>query len=293
MIKPTPALATRAHAQRLPRWALLMLCAAYVLPGIFGRDPWKSADSTAFGYMLSMAEGRSPWMAPLVGGLPPESALLPHWLGAAAIALFSPLLDPALASRLPYALMLALTLVLTWYTTFALARTEAARPIALAFGGEAATVDYARAVADGALLALIASLGLLQLGHETTPELAQLFAVSLFLWSLALAPYRRLRSRLAVVVALPMLAVSGAPSIGLAVGLIGFVVCLRSTYPQARRFAPWIAVACALALTFALALDTLAWRVHIDADAERVAQLLRLLAWFLWPVWPLVLCLAT
>ena len=45
------------------------------------------------------------------------------------------------------------------------------QPVAFAFGGEASPLDYARAIADAALLALIASLGLLQLGHETTPEL--------------------------------------------------------------------------------------------------------------------------
>ena len=29
--------------QRLPRWALVLLCTAYVLPGVFGRDPWRNA----------------------------------------------------------------------------------------------------------------------------------------------------------------------------------------------------------------------------------------------------------
>ena len=88
-------------------------------------------------------------------------------------------IDPALAARLPFAALLVLTLVLTWYATYHLARTDAAQPLAFAFGGEASPVEYARAIADGALLALIASLGLLQLGHETTPELAQLAAVAL------------------------------------------------------------------------------------------------------------------
>ncbi len=76
---------------------------------------------------------------------------------------------------MPFALLLVSTLALVWYTTFHLARTDAAQPVAFAFGGEAEPVDYARAIADGALLALMATLGLLQLGHETTPELAQLF----------------------------------------------------------------------------------------------------------------------
>ena len=30
-----------------PRLALLLFCAAYVLPGLFGRDPWRNADLTA------------------------------------------------------------------------------------------------------------------------------------------------------------------------------------------------------------------------------------------------------
>jgi hypothetical protein len=72
--------------------------------------------------------------------------------------------------------LLALTLLLTWAATYHLALTDAAQPLPFAFGGEADPVDYARAVADGAVLAFIATLGLLQLGHETTPELAQLAA---------------------------------------------------------------------------------------------------------------------
>ena len=178
---PTPALVTQRAARRLPRLALLLLCAAYVLPGVFGRDPWRNADITAFGYMLSLAEGRSSWLAPALGGVPADSALLPHWLGAAFVYALSPWVEPALAARVPFAVLLALVLALTWYTTFLLARTEAAQPVAFAFGGEAETVDYARAIADAAVLALIACLGLLQLGHETTPEMAQLFAVRLFL----------------------------------------------------------------------------------------------------------------
>ena len=141
---------------------------------MFGRDPWKSADITAFGAMLGIAQGRTSWLAPSVGGLPVDAAVLPYWLGAAFIALLQPVTGPAFAARIPFALLLCVVLVLTWYASFHLARTEAAQPLPLAFGGEANVVDYARAIADGALLALIACLGLLQLGHETTPEMVQL-----------------------------------------------------------------------------------------------------------------------
>lgn len=288
-VTPNPALVTQQAVQRLPRLLLLLFCAAYVLPGLFGRDPWRSADQSSFGYMLAMAEGRTSWAAPTIGGLPLDTALLPHWLGAGSIALLSPLIEAPLAARVPFGILLALVLVLTWYAAFQLARTEAAQPLPFAFGGEADTVDYARAMADGALLALIATLGLLQLGHETTPELVQLFAAALALWSLAAAPFRRYRARVAAFVALPLLAASGAPTIAVLFGIAGTVIAARSTYPQGRAYAPWIAVATVSAAALASWLRTWAWRVGFEANSEQLLQLGRLLLWFLWPAWLLAL----
>jgi len=288
-VTPNPALVTQQAVQRLPRVLLLLFCAAYVLPGLFGRDPWRNADQAAFGYMLAMAEGRTSWAAPTVGGLPPETALLPHWLGAGGIAMLSPLIDAPLAARVPFGILLALVLVLTWYAAFQLARTEAAQPLPFAFGGEADAVGYARAMADGALLALIATLGLLQLGHETTPELVQLFAAALALWSLAAAPFRRYRARLVVFVALPLLAASGAPMMAVLFGIAGTVIAARSTYPQGRAYAPWIAAATVTAAMLAWWLRTWAWRVGFQANAEQALQLGRLFLWFLWPAWLLAL----
>jgi len=288
-VKPSPALVTQRAVQRLPRPILLLLCAAYVLPGLFGRDPWRHADQTAFGYMLAIAEGRTGWLAPAMGGLPPENAVLPHWLGAASIWLLSPLVDAPMAARVPFGLLLAGVLALTWYTMFHLARTEAAQPVAFAFGGEASPVDYARAMADGALLALIASLGLLQLGHETTPELAQLFAAALVLWACAAAPYRGWRARIAMLVGLPLLAASGAPTMAVLYGIAAGVITLRSNYVGGRSFAPWAALATALAAVLALALGTWGWRISVEPSAAQGLQLLRLWLWFLWPVWLLAL----
>ena len=289
MNSPNPALVTQRAAQRLPRLALLLFCAAYVLPGLIGRDPWKSADITAFGYMVNIAQDRTSWLAPTVGGLPADTALLPYWLGAAFIKLLGPMVDPAFAARLPFALLLVLVLVLTWYATYHLARTDAAQPLPFAFGGEASPVDYARAIADGALLALIASLGLLQLGHETTPELVQLSSVALLLFALAISPYRRWQSRVAVLVALPALAASGAPSMGLALGLVGSVVCMRSSYAPVRRFAPWVLAGTLAGAAVALGLGAWGWRLSGYGSAGKFAALLRLLLWFTWPAWPLAM----
>jgi hypothetical protein len=273
----------------MPRLALLLLCAAYVLPGMFARDPWRNADIIAFGYMLSLAEGRSSWLAPSLGGVPAVAALLPHWLGAAFVYLLSPWVDPDLAARLPFGLLLALVLSLTWYSAFQLARTEAAQPVAFAFGGEADPVDYARAIADAAVLALIASLGLLQLGHETTPEMAQLFGVSLFLWSMAAAPYRVWRARLAAMGALVLVAGSGAPFVALAMGLGGCVVCAYSAYPQVRRLVPWVGLGLLAASLLAWGLGAWTWRVTKRIDLDDLLQIGRLWVWFMWPAWLLAM----
>ncbi len=289
MNTPNPALVTERAAKRLPRIALLLLCAAYLLPGLFGRDPWKAADITAFGYMVNIAQGHTGWLSPMVGGLPADAALLPYWLGASVIKLLTPWLSPELAARIPFTVLLGLTLLLTWYSTYHLARTEAAQPVPFAFGGEASPVDYARAIADGALLAVIAALGLLQLGHETTPELVQLASVSLLLYSLAASPFRVWQSRIAALLALPALAASGAPSIALLLSIAGALTCIRSSYAPSRQFWPWLVMSGTLAALVATKLNAWGWRVDSYTQLSDVFSLFRLFLWFLWPVWPLAM----
>lgn len=287
MNSPNPALVTQRAAQRLPRPALLLFCAAYVLPGLFGRDPWKGADISAFGYMLNIARGTTPWLSPTVGGLPADAALLPYWLGASFIKLLGPWVEPALAARIPFALLLVSVLVLVWYATFHLARTDAAQPLPFAFGGEAHPVDYARAIADGGVLALIATLGLLTLGHETTPELAQLAGIALFLYALAASPFRSTEARVAVLVSLPAMAASGAPSIALGLAVSGTLICRNSSYPQVRAFAPWVFGAGGLAVAVATTLGAWGWRLGVYNSAVQFWGVMRLIGWFTWPALPL------
>ncbi len=285
---PKPALVTQRGARRLPRWTLLLLCAVYVLPGLVGREPWRGVEFTAYGQMAALAEGRSNWWAPTLGGVPGDTALLSHWLGAAFIKMGAGWMGPVLSARLPFALLLALTLVLVWYTTFHLARTEAAQPLPLAFGGEADPVDYARAIADGAVLALMAALGLLLPGHETTPELVQLVATGLWLYGLAAAPYRSWQSRMAVVTALPLLAGSGAPSMAIAMGAGALLVCGLSRLAPVRALVPWLAAACAAAALVAMGLG--AWKLRAVAlSGTDLTPIARQWLWFMWPLWPMAL----
>ena len=286
----SPALVTQKAVQRLPRWALLLFCAAYVLPGLFGRDPWKNEDIASFGQMWSLALGQASWLHPNVGGvLPTSGGVLPYWLGGAFIKVLSPWVDPALAARLPFAVLLTLILALTWYTTYHLARTKAAQPLPLAFGGEAEPADYARAVADGGVLALIATLGLLQLGHETTPELLQLTGSTLFLYGLAMAETRAVKARWAALLSLPVMAASGSPAVALMLGAAGSVICLLSRQAELRQYLRWVLVSMVLAMALASGLSALglsgwSWRLSWP---DTPGEVLRLLVWFTWPTLPL------
>lgn len=293
---PSPAIVAQHAVRRLPRLALWLFCLAYVLPGFIGRDPWKREDITSFGFMSALAElfsgHTSSWLKPLLmGQTDPGAALLPYWLGAWAIQWAPAWIPPDAAVRIPFAALLILTMAATWYGVYALARSPSAQPVAFAFGGEAKPLDYARAVADGGLLALIACLGLARLAHETSPALAQLgFTASLFFGLANLATYRR--AALGVVaISLPSLALSGAPATALLLGAGGALV-MAFQYRSAMRVRMLdvglillMCLACAL-LTYKLNLWR--WRLHSQGLYD-IQQMARLFVWFLWPAWPLAL----
>lgn len=278
----------------LPRWALMLLCIAYVVPGFVGRAPWKSADITAFGYMAELAQGRTAWLNPLLGGMAPETeGLLPYWLGALAIQWAPSWLSPEMAVRFPFAALLALTLMATWYGVYYLARSPGAQPVAFAFGGEATPLDYARAIADGALLALIACLGLAQLSHEVTSYLVQLSCTSFLFFAFAALPYHAGKALGAMLVGAFGLTLAGAPALTVLLGASGVLLALRLPDKDERQCKSW-AVATALVIVAAAALawqlDLWRWRiVSTEGGGKEWASLARLLVWFGWPAWPLAL----
>lgn len=297
MNQPSPALVAQSAVRPIPRWALWLLCILYVVPGFVGRDPWKKADVQAFGYMLELArdvtEPLSHWLKPSLLGQPePQLALLPTWLGALAVQM-APAGWEAQAARLPFMLMLALTLLATWHAVYALARSDAAQPVAFAFGGEARPVDYARTLADGALLALLACLGLAQLSHEITPALSQLCFTALLFFGLASLPRRRLWSGAATTAGMLGLTLSGAPVLALMLGTGGMLLkAMAPADPAGRRLnmleVGLLALLALLTLTLAGTLDLWRWRLVPHAMPD-LYGLGRLLVWFTWPAGPLAL----
>ena len=317
---PTPAIVAQSAVRRLPRAGLVLLCLAYLLPGFVGRDPWRSADITAFGYMLGMAQGGTSWLTPVLAGYPGQpDALLPYWLGALAIQWGSPVIPADAAARIPFVLLLALALAATWQAVYGLARTRQAQPVMFAFGGEAQPADYARAIADGGLLALIACLGLAMLAHETTPALAQL-AFSALAFSAVVDFLRgKARGSASLLVALGGLSLSGAPAIAVLLGLGSSVIVgihvgrdgnagisagdaapatdlqtggagPHEALSRGRRRILLVLLCTAIAALLATLLDLWRWRIQpLPTDPQQFKGLARLFLWFGWPATPLAL----
>lgn len=291
-----PAIVAQSAVRRLPRWIIWALCLAYVLPGFMGRTPWKADDMEAFGFMFNLAQSfgsdHVAWLKPtLLGQTDSGAALLPYWLGAWAIQLAPKGLPIDTAAQLPFIALLGLTLAATWYAVYALARTPAAQPVSFAFGGEAKPADYARAIADGGLLALLACLGLARLSHEATPALAQLSFSALLFFALANLARKRMASLFCAALAIMGLALSGAPALAMILGAGGaIVIALDTGQPQSLRVrkvdVAWVLIFCLATAAITSGLDLWRWRVA-SSHLFEVKAMARLLLWFTWPAWPL------
>ena len=293
-----PAIVAQSAVRRLPRWILWTLCLAYVLPGFMGRTPWKADDMEAFGFMLNLAQSWGSesvaWLKPtLLGQTDNAAALLPYWLGAWAIQMAPKGMPMDTAAHLPFIALLGLTLAATWYAVYALARTPAAQPVTFAFGGEAKPADYARAIADGGLLALLACLGLARLSHEATPALAQLSFSALLFFALASLARKRMVALLCAAIAIFGLALSGAPALAMILGAGGAIVMALDTgQPQSLRVrkvdVAWVLIICLATAAITSALGLWRWRIA-SSHLFEIKAMTRLLLWFTWPAWPLAL----
>ncbi|MEK9721005.1 MAG: hypothetical protein VW257_08175, partial [Quisquiliibacterium sp.] len=78
-----------------------------------------------------------------------------------------------------------------WYATYQLFKRPGLMP-SDPFGAAARRIDFGRAIADSALLILMATLGVIARLHETTTQAAQLMLTALFLYGAAIALTRPL-----------------------------------------------------------------------------------------------------
>ena len=137
-----------------------MLCAAYLLPGIIGHDPWKPDEGYVFGSIEEMMRSGD-WVVPHVGGEPfMEKPPLFHFVAVLTASLASPWLPIHDGARLAAVVFMALTLV-----------------------GVAAASRLAWGAGHGrmAILLCLSCIGLLDPAHMILPDLPQMAGAALAL----------------------------------------------------------------------------------------------------------------
>src|SRR5687767_567961 len=92
---------------------IVLLCAAWMLPGLIGHDPWKPDEAHTFGVVYQLLQGGS-WVVPTLAGEPfLDKPPLFHFSAAACAVILSPLLSLHDAARLATGLWMALTFFFT------------------------------------------------------------------------------------------------------------------------------------------------------------------------------------
>ncbi len=264
--------------------ALLLLAAAFLVPGIAGRAPWRADDAIGIGVAFDIYSGGG-WLVPRLAGEPylPDGPLY-YWVAA----LFGHLLDWAMpfaaAARLAAALFVLAAL---WFVRLA------AREL---YGEDAGNLS---------VLALLGSLGLFLHAHEATAETAMLAGSAAAYYGLAIAWKKpgKAAAFFAGGVAVAFLARGLAGSIPpLAAALVLLPLAIAN---RARSYTLAVSVGVALLVPLASAWPALvAWRApsffaawvagQIEAvtqpvTAAKFLDTVKTLAWAAWPAWPLAL----
>lgn len=189
-LRPTPVDLSRSAVRSLPRWALLALLAAFIVPGFWGHSIWTNDMGQAFGEMWSMEQNvPGAWLLPQAAGqVAVQHGPLPSWLGLLFMHLLGGVFVPTTAARVAGIAWFSLASVCVWYGTWFLARRQEAQPVHQAFGPSPTSRDFGRLVADAATLFFVSYFGILIRLHDPSAENASIALCALaFLgcaWSL-------------------------------------------------------------------------------------------------------------
>ncbi|MBL8481435.1 MAG: glycosyltransferase family 39 protein, partial [Rhodocyclaceae bacterium] len=265
------------------RTLLLALCAAYLLFGAVGHDPWKPDDAAQFGVVLEFLRGGD-WLVPAVAGVPLlDNPPLYHWTATLFAHAFG----------------------------WALPLHDAVRLTSVLFGGlflfflhRSALLLHSPNAAVAAVLLALGTLGILPLMHDTQPAIAWVAALAAAYWGLAQSPWHPLRAGVIVGLALGLGALAGGTTplaIGActALGVMAWPGWRSPKHLLALLVAFPIALPLAAAWPLALGMKhpqllALWWAqesgdLAFDAgDFRSAAQYLSMLTWYAWPAFPIL-----
>jgi 4-amino-4-deoxy-L-arabinose transferase-like glycosyltransferase len=264
----------------------LLVCLAWILPGLVGHDPWKIEEAIVFGAVHEMLS-TGDWTVFRIAGEPYfEQAPLYLWVAALSAKAFGGVLPLHDAARLASGVFMAATLGL------------------LSAGSRELIGDRAMRVA---VLLLIGCLGLLIRAHEMSSDLAGLTGIAAGLYGLALALRRPVLG--GAVTGLGMgVAFLGDGCLPLAM-LATLVAVLPAVAPAWRSRAYGLtalaAFACAAPLVAAYPMmlgakapiwlqfwlnqqSVTRWSDPLSrASLADLVYFVKIMPWYAWPAWPL------
>lgn len=207
-LHPTPAL-------------LLALSLAFILPGLFGHDPWKTEDAVGTGVVHQMLN-HDQWLVPHLAGEPfLEDGPLYYWIAAGFARIGSPLLEIHSSARLASGAMMLL---------------------ALAFIRLAAREFYGKPEGDATALVLLGSLGLLVHAHENLPEIGVLASFALALFAMGLARRRHVLAGVLLAIGWGTAFLSKGLTAALIPGLTAVLLPLTCRDWRVRRYGATLAI---------------------------------------------------
>lgn len=266
-------------------WVIL-ICAAWILPGLIGHDPWKPDDAYSFGLVYSILTG-SDWVIPRLAGEPIMEKPPLYYLTAAGLArLFSGWLPLHDGARLASGFFIALSLLFTGLT-----------------GRELWGKGYGRLT----VLVMIACLGLLVRAHQLITDIGLLAGLTIAFYGLALAPRRFALAGALIGTGLGIGFMTKGPLAPGITLMTALLLPLLSRPWRTRRYLAGLVLALAAALPWLAAWPFLLhrqspqlfaewlWLSGILMDTSNLSGLrdpayyLRMLPWFAWPALPLAL----
>lgn len=271
-LPPTPAL-------------LALLALAFVLPGLFGHDPWKSFDAIGIEIVHQMHLSGD-WLVPRMAGEPwLEDSPFYHWVALGFAKLLAPLLPFHDAVRAASGLFVLAACALLY---------QAAR---------VAQSEHAPAEAASAVVLLIGTLGLMVHAHEAIPELATLAACSAALAAQQRAAGRPLLMGALFGAALGIAFLSTGPVTPLALLAAALLSAAACGVWRTRSYALFLAISSGalviVAASWPLALKLRSpalfdawWSISLRGQGTfgaNVGYFAEISSWFLWPLWPLAL----
>lgn len=265
----------------------LVLCLAWLVPGLVGHVPWKGTDGDTFATLL-WAQKSGDWLVPAVAG----SIDLSHgpfytWVAGILVWVCSFLLAPHNAARLTSGLAVGLAV---WFMSLAARRL------------------HGEETGWPAALMLLGSLGLLLPGHTMDPHVIQLAGVSALLFGLAdmLTSPRRGGTAAGLGLAAMGLSIGWLEPVTLT-ALLPLLMMVLPEYRSSQVRRGWLLLLLCSLLPLGLWLLVLhqreghllaAWwnensrrLVFVSSQhaVYRPGYIVRNLLWFAWPAWPVAL----